>query len=64
MSSGIIGGARVTQGYWWGPCHPGLLVGPVSHRVIGGVRVARPVFLSPTVISGSRVARLVFCFVC
>ena len=69
----VIGGARVTHGYWWGPCHPGLLVGPVSPRVIcgtrvthviGGARVARLVFCSPTVISGARVARLVFCFVC
>jgi hypothetical protein len=62
VSPGIIGGARVTQGYWWGPCHPGLLVGPVSPTVISGARVARLVFCSPTVISGARVARLVFLF--
>ena len=60
----VIGGARVNHGYWWGPCHPGLLVGPVSHSVIGGAHVARLVFCSLTVISGARVARLVFCFVC
>jgi hypothetical protein len=47
VSPRVIGGARVTQGYWWGPCHPGLLVGLVSPRVIGGARVTQGYWWGP-----------------
>ena len=65
----VIGGARVTHGYWWGPSHPRLLVGPESPRIIGGARVTQGYWwgpchpgllmgpVSPRVIGGARVTR-------